>query len=157
MDLSSLPPTYSLIQAVVQFWKRQIALLVAERMYIGVDIRLKKLITWRVRRKIASRLTPYRPQLRSDHERRNIEEKVRQREAITLWNHDCITSDHKPRRQQIRKDEEYDGRMAKAQTALRVRRANKRWTRLGRRKQRPRRRPVARRYAYLSNTFPKKQ
>jgi hypothetical protein len=99
MNLPSRSPADSIVETVVEFWKRRIALLVSKRVNVGMNICIKlPCVVFGMSRSCVRpvgdgrRLTPYRPELCRDYKCSNVKEDVGERDTVALGDHDCITS-----------------------------------------------------------------
>lgn len=104
MNLPSLSYLDSLIKAVVQLGKGSVALIVAKRVYICVNIGIKSPVAQYVLMRkvevVVFGLSPYEIELGSDDKGRNVKDEMWKGKTEAFGNHNGITSEGNERRRQ---------------------------------------------------------
>ena len=104
MNLPSLSQLDGLIKAVVQLGEGSVALVLAKRVHIGVNVGIKSPIAQYVFvRKVevvVFGLAPYEIELGSDDKGRNVKDEMWKRKTEAFGDHDGITSEGNERRRQ---------------------------------------------------------
>lgn len=130
--LAARPPSHCLVEAVIEFRECRVALLVAEGVYVRVDIGVERPVDRRMGDVVgAARLPPYRPQLRRNYKCRNIKEKMRNRNTISLWNHKSRQSPHRlrTRHNEWQRRQSVQEKTRSRAPAAALTETDKRWTR----------------------------